>query len=215
MKPSPVLLLGLVACGSRTPLIGFGDLGGADTTTPVVDATSLQLAESGGGGPSDIEPDADMRPGDSTNEDTEEDAQSEPEDSASNDGASVTDVVLPSLDAPVSCPTPSAVIVGASCTLPPNVSCGGSPVPACGGTARPDCACQSHAWACVTSFPACDGGPCPPMSEVMAGAGCTVPPDVSCGGRPVTACGGTASPDCTCQSRNWECVTSFPVCDSG
>jgi hypothetical protein len=186
------LLLGLVACGSRTGLIGFADLDGADTTIPVFDAASLPEGDSGSargaGGASGTEPGA----------------QSEPAGSASKDGSSVMDVVLPPLDAPLppldaplSCPTPSAVIVGASCTLPPDFSCSASPVLACGGTTSPDCTCQSHAWACVTSLPVCDGSPCPPASNVIAGAGCTLSPDVSCSGSPLPACGGTTTPDCT------------------
>ena len=56
------------------------------------------------------------------------------------------------------CPNPSQVVTGSSCTLDPSISCGGDPVPDCQGTTTPSCTCQSHAWACVTSYPYCDGG---------------------------------------------------------
>jgi hypothetical protein len=132
-----------------------------------------------------------------------------------SDDASLTEdagVAPPPLDAAPSCPIPSAVVVGARCALSPYVSCSASPVSACGTTTTPVCSCQSFAWACVTSFPSCTGGPCPPASDVIAGASCTLPPDVSCSASPVPACGTTTTPACTCQSRAWACVTSYPHC---
>jgi hypothetical protein len=114
-----------------------------------------------------------------------------------------------------SCPAPSQVVAGSSCSLDPSMPCSAEPVPDCQGTTTPSCTCQSHAWACVTSFPPCEGGPCPDPSQVVVGSSCSLDPSMPCSAEPVPDCQGTTTPSCTCQSRAWACVTSFPYCDGG
>jgi hypothetical protein len=114
-----------------------------------------------------------------------------------------------------SCPAPSQVVAGSSCSLNPSVPCDGVPLPDCDGTTTPTCTCQSGHWQCVTSFPACEGGPCPNPSQVVTGSSCALDPSISCSGEPVPDCQGTTTPSCTCQSHAWACVTSYPYCDGG
>jgi hypothetical protein len=134
-------------------------------------------------------------------------------------GGSTTQVGGPGNgDGGTSCPSPTVVGGGGSCS-DPGESCSGTvSVPnECGtgggGTTTAQCTCQDGSWQCPVAFTGGAGCPvpdpgCPDPSQVQPGNTCSTSPQDSCTSTiPIPSCNGAPEGyvQCNCEQGVWAC----------